>query len=83
MINNQVFVKNADYIYQETRSMNKRKKQLYITHLSAKQSLPKFEMELSPHGLETCLACKIMKNLRIKNSNSIPSNCRAQQQKDF
>jgi hypothetical protein len=63
--------------------MNKRKEPLDITNLPAKQLPPKLETELLPRGLEACLACKIMKNLRIKSFNSIPSNCRAQQQEDF
>ena len=63
--------------------MNKRKKQPDIIHLPTKQVPPKLETELLPHGLESCLACKILKNLRIKSFNSIPSNCHAQQQGDF
>jgi hypothetical protein len=63
--------------------MNKRKKQPDITHLPTNPVPPRLEMELSPYGIETCLACEIMKNLRIKSFNSIPSNCRAQQQEDF
>jgi hypothetical protein len=79
----QVFVKNTDDIYKETISMNKRKKQPGISNLPTQQVPPKLEMELPPHGLETCLACRIMKNLRIKRFNNIPSNCRAKQQTDF
>jgi hypothetical protein len=63
--------------------MKKRKKQPDITRLPTKQLPPKFEMELPPDGFETCIACKAMKNLRIKRFNSIPGNCRAQHQKDF
>lgn len=63
--------------------MNKRKKNKDIKHLQAKQLPLKLEMELPPHGLETCLACKMMKNLRIQGFNNIPSNCRAQQKEDF
>ena len=63
--------------------MNKRKKQPDITHLPTQQVPPRLEMELSSHGIETCLACEIMKNLRMESFNSIPSNCRAQQQEDF
>jgi len=67
----------------ENGSMNKRKKPPDTNHLPAKQLPLRLKMELPPHGLETCLACKILKNLRIKDFNNIPSNCRAQQQEDF
>jgi|GEM_PF-782756 hypothetical protein len=63
--------------------MNNRKEPLDITHLPGKQLTPKLETELLLHDIEICLACKIMKNLRIKSFNSIPTNCCAQQQTDF
>ena len=63
--------------------MNKRKKQPDKSHLPTQQLPPQLEVELPSHGFETCLACKIMKNLRIKGFNTIPGNCRAQQQEDF
>ena len=63
--------------------MNNRKEQVDITHLPAKQLAHKLETKLLLHGIETCLACKILQNLRIKSFNSIPTNCFAQQQEDF
>jgi hypothetical protein len=39
--------------------------------------------QLPPHSVETCLACKAMKDLRIKNFNNIPSNCMALQGNNF
>jgi hypothetical protein len=63
--------------------MNKRKKQPDITGLPTKQLPPKIGTELPPHGLETCLSCKIMKSLRIKDFDNIPDNCRAKQRENF
>jgi hypothetical protein len=83
MINHQVIFKNADDIYQVTRSMNQPKKQLDTNHLPSKQRSLKLEMELPFRGLETCLACEIMENLCIKCFNSIPGNCHAKLQEDF
>ena len=44
-------------------------------HLQSNRKLSVNTGELPPHTVDTCLACKMMKDLRIKNFNSIPSNC--------
>jgi hypothetical protein len=53
------------------------------THLPTDKLLPVHVKELPHHGLETCLACKVMKDLRINNFNNIPSNCLALRKDDF
>jgi hypothetical protein len=62
--------------------MNKRKKKANITRLPTDRLPLKFDMALPPHGFATCFACKLMKDLRIKSFNNIPSNCRSPQQED-
>ncbi|MBW2602994.1 MAG: hypothetical protein JRE28_01590 [Deltaproteobacteria bacterium] len=62
--------------------MNKPKNKANNHHLPTDQRPPEFETELPPHGFATCLACKTMKELRIKNFNNIPGNCRSPQQED-
>lgn len=44
-------------------------------HLQSDRKLSINIDELPPHSIATCLACKMMKDLRIDNFNSIPSNC--------
>ncbi len=39
--------------------------------------------QLPPHSVETCIACKAMKNLQIDSFNTIPSNCMGLQQNNF
>ena len=39
--------------------------------------------QLPPHSVETCIACKVMKDLRIDNFNNIPSNCMGLQKNNF
>jgi len=55
--------------------MNKRYIKPDTTHLPTDKLLPVHVKELPHHGLETCLACKVIKDLRINNFNNIPSNC--------
>jgi hypothetical protein len=66
----------------EKESMNKGKKKTNKPHLPAHQLPNKFETELPPHSFATCFACKMMKDLRIKDFNNIPDNCRSLQQED-
>ena len=46
--------------------MNTRKNKADIPHRPTHQLPLEFETELPPHGFATCLACKMMKDLRIK-----------------
>jgi hypothetical protein len=62
--------------------MNKRNNKVNIPHPPIHQLPLKFETEFLPHGFATCLACKLMKDLRIENFNNIPGNCRSPQQED-
>jgi hypothetical protein len=62
--------------------MNTRKNKADIPHRPTHQLPLEFETELPPHGFATCLACKMMKDLRIESFNNIPGNCRSPQQED-
>ena len=50
-------------------------------YIPVKENIP--ARELPPHGPETCIACRELKNLGIQNFNSFPGNCPAQQQNNF
>ena len=63
--------------------MNKRYIKPDTIHLQPDKLLPVHVEELPHHSLEACLACKIMKDLRINNFNNIPNNCIALRQDDF
>ena len=55
--------------------MDKRYMKPKTKHRQSDRKLPVHTAELPPHSVDTCLACKVMKDLRIKNFNNIPSNC--------
>lgn len=55
--------------------MDKRNMKPKIKHLPSARNLLVNTGELPPHSVDTCIACMVMKDLRIKNFNSVPSNC--------